>query len=132
MQSQDAKVRGEECCRPLAASHLVSKERGGSDFIGNTLGPTPQNCVRRWKILAQSLQKVSRVEQVSFPVLQNSSDQDVGTSGRAGGLPGLGGVPVWLLWSRVQDEGETEAAPVLKSWIHQACRSCCWGDLNLH
>lgn len=69
MPSQDAKARREECRRPLAASYLVSRERGGCDFIGNTLGPTPQNCVRRWKILAQSLQKVCRVEQVSFPVL---------------------------------------------------------------
>ena len=70
MLSQDAKARGEEHCRPLAASHLVSMERGGCALIGNTLGPTPQNCVRRWKILAQSLQKVCRVEQVRFLVLQ--------------------------------------------------------------
>ena len=85
---------------------------------------------------AQSLQKVCRVEQVSSPVLKTSSDkvfgQNVGASGRAGGLPGLGGFPVWLLWSRVQDEGEAEAAPVLKPWLHQACRSCGWRHLNQH
>ena len=39
MLSQDAKARGEEHCRPLAASHLVSMERGGCALIGNKKHP---------------------------------------------------------------------------------------------
>ena len=79
------------CPRSVAAALWLAKlatpwwaltaEHPGEHSVQSTLGPTLQNCVRRWKISAQSLQKVSGVEQVSWSVLRTWLDQSYSLAG---------------------------------------------------
>ena len=116
----------------------MAKKRGGCALIGNKKHPGANSAKLRPQVenFGSVFAKSRRAEdQVSLVLPQPSPDlgcQDVGTCGGEGGLPRLDRVPVRLLWRGVQNEGEAEATPVLKSWFRQAGGSSGWRDLNRH